>query len=388
MSIVSVITIIALCLALAGLAAIAANRARRWVQPLSRRNAKSIQPPSEAGDPKDWERSTALLIIRDAFANRVLPIRTRLHRLAGEISALRAHEKVERGSRNRVRAALKKAVKASAAQRPPLVSALVANLLIVGLLFGDLAVVTMAVQSESADVSPGYAFLAAMAFGLAMFSMGYIPGHFIKNWVSAGKQSELAKRTSKELVVVAVCLLGSLPLVSVALMFLREVREWHWVVLAMTPALGAAAIKMMGPTPEQRVASRLDRKLKRQSERWARARGPIAKLEGRAEALREQYELAVAEARLVAGATLKRLDIDLGEIKEMLDRLGVVAYPADEAQRSTVRSRSSGGPVPLSFLAPPAPPPGPGSGGRPQLWDQEHPSNGQGPNAAAHPKKR
>ena len=329
MSIVSLISIIALCLALAGLASFLANRSKRWVQPLPMRRVKDIMPESRVGEPGDWELSTALLIIRDAIAKRAQPIRKRINSLSGDLNALRVKADSAGRSSADTQADLDRVAAVANAQRPPLVSARIANLLTLGLLFGDLAVVTMAVQSESASVSPGYAFLAAMAFGLAIFSMGYIPGHYIKNWLSKRDPSKLQRQSANELRVAAVCLLGCIPLVALALVFLREVHEWHWVILSMTPALGAAAVKLMGPTPEQREVPKLARKHARQEERRVKAEGPVKKLEGQVEALQDQLELAIVEAILTAGATLKRLDISLGELKGMLDQLGVVVHPTE-----------------------------------------------------------
>lgn len=329
MSIVSLLSIIALCLALAGLAGFLVNRSKRWVQPLPMRRVKDIMPVSKVGEPEDWELSTALLIIRDAIAKRVQPIRKRINGLTGELNALKATADSAGKFSADAQTDLKRAAAAANTQRPPLVSARTANLLTLGLLFGDLAVVTMAVQSESADISPGYAFLAAMAFGLAIFSMGYIPGHFIKNWLSKSDSPKPQRKTANELRVAAVCLLGCLPLVAVALVFLREVHEWHWAALSMTPALGAAAVKLMGPTPEQREVPKLARQHARTEERRVKAQKPVKKLEGQIEALQDHMELAIAEAIVTAGATLKRLGINLGDLKEMLDQLGVVIHPTE-----------------------------------------------------------
>ena len=122
MSIVSLLSIIALCLALAGLTSFLVNRSKRWVQPLPMRRVKDIMPVSKVGEPEDWELSTALLIIRDAIAKRVQPIRKRINSLTGELNALRESADSASKFSADARADRDRAAAAANAQRPPLAS--------------------------------------------------------------------------------------------------------------------------------------------------------------------------------------------------------------------------------------------------------------------------
>lgn len=296
-----ILTTAAVGLAAWGLALLAAGRRHRSTRPMGLLASRRLRPKDDnVGTARDYACTTAMLRLADAMTPRWRRARGRREALAGSLTHLRLRVEQAESNLDRAAARLGAADAEADGQRPP---ALWGRLFLIALYVGDMTVITMAIQAESASNTLAQALLAAMSLGTALFIFGKLGGHLVKD--------RLARDSSRGRLVAAF-LVGLAAVVSafgVSLMMLRVGSLWAWLLLSVAPALGSAAVTILGPTAEQREVARRSRQVPRLQARLVRAQQAADRVHSAVRRLDEQSEAEIRRSALLAESEMKRLGI-------------------------------------------------------------------------------
>lgn len=299
MSMTTLILILTSASALVGLVLLAASRLSGQTRPVGFRKAGQLEPAdNNVGTSDDWVRMTADQIMADAMTGRGRKARGRIAALASRLRHCQARVSQAEQNLHDADATLHAARAAAEGQRPPAIFGCPLKLLYALLFTGDLVVITAAILAENARTPPGLALLAAMALATALFVGGKFLGHLAREWM----QHRLGK--------MLLCVFLGLGVFGVSLMVLRLGSIWAWLILSISPALGAAAVMALGPTVEQVQADKRNRAQRRAQKRLVSAQRTLDRLEQAKDRLDAESSYDMRKTALRAEAQLMRLGID------------------------------------------------------------------------------
>ena len=303
MSITTLILILTSASALVGLVLLAASRLSGQTRPVGFRKAGQLEPAdNNVGTSDDWVRMTADQIVADAMTGRGRKARGRIAALASRLRHCQARVFQAEQNLHDADATLHAARAAAEGQRPPAIFGRPLKLLYALLFTGDLVVITAAILAENARTPPGLALLSAMALATALFVSGKFLGHHAREWMHQFGQHRLGK--------ILLCVFLGLGVFGVSLMVLRLGSIWAWLILSISPALGAAAVMALGPTVEQVQADKRNRAQRRAQKRLVRAQRTLDRLEQAKDRLDAESSYDMRKTALRAEAQLMRLGID------------------------------------------------------------------------------
>ena len=303
MSMTTLILILTSASALAGLVLLAANRLSGQTRTIGFRKAGKLEPAeNNVGTSDDWVRMTADQIVADAMTGRERKTRGRIAALASRLRHCQARVTQATQNLNDAETTLHAARGAAEGQRPPALSGRPLKLLYTLLFTGDLVVITAAILAENARTPAGLALLSATALATALFVSGKFLGHHAREWIDRSGQRRLGR--------ILLGVFSGLAIFGVSLMILRLGSMWAWLILSISPALGAAAVMTLGPTVEQMQADKRNRAQRRAQKRLVRAQRALDRLEQAKDRLDAESSYDMRKTALRAEAQLMRLGID------------------------------------------------------------------------------
>ena len=303
MSMTTLILILASASALVGLVLLAASRLSGQTRTVGFRKAGQLEPTdNNVGTSDDWVRMTADQIVADAMTGRGRKTRGRIAALASRLRHCQARVSQAEQNLHDAEATLHVARAAADGQRPPAIFGRPLKLLYALLFTGDLVVITAAILAENARTPPGLALLSATALATALFVSGKFLGHHARDWMYQSGQHRLGK--------ILLSVFSGLGVFGVSLMILRLGSIWAWLILSISPALGAAAVMALGPTVEQVQADRRNRAQRRAQKRLVRAQRALDRLEQAKDRLDAESSYDMRKTALRAEAQLMRLGVD------------------------------------------------------------------------------
>lgn len=284
-----------------GLALLAAGRRHRSTRPMGFLASRRLRPKDDnVGTAQDYACTTALLRLADAMAPRWRRARGRRESLAGSLTHLQLRVKQARVNLDRATARLGAADDEASGQRP---AALWGWLFLAALYVGDMTVITMAIQAENSASTTGVAVLAAMSLGTALFIFGKLGGHLVKDRLYPdGARGRLVAG-------ILIGLAGVVSVFGVSLVLLRVGSLWAWLMLSIAPALGSAAVTVLGPTAEQREVARRSRQVPRLQKRLVAAQQAADRVHSAMRQLDAESEAQIRRAAMLAESEMKRLGI-------------------------------------------------------------------------------
>ena len=289
--------------ALLGLFLLAMSRRSRQTRGVGFKQAKKLEPTEHnVGTAEDWLRMTADQLVADAMTSRGRKARGRIAALGSRLRHCQARVAQARHNLADADARLEVARDAAEAQRPPALSGRVLKLLYVLLYTGDLVVITAAILAENAQTPPGLALLSATALATALFVVGKFLGHHARDWMQQSGHHRLG--------TVLVAVFTGLTVFGLSLMVLRLGSIWAWLVLSISPALGAGALMTLGPTVEQSETDKRDRAHSRSQRRLVAAQRALDRMERTKDQLDAESSYDMRKTALQAEAELVRLGID------------------------------------------------------------------------------
>lgn len=303
MSITTLTLILTAASALVGLALLAANRLSGQTRNVGFKKAGKLEPAEHnVGTSDDWVRMTADQIVADAMTGQGRKTRGRIAALASRLRHCQARVAQADQNLRDADATLHAARNAAEGQRPPALSGRPLKLLYLLLFTGDLVVITAAILTENARTPAGLALLSATALATALFVSGKFLGHHAREWIGRSSQHRLGK--------VLFGVFAGLAVFGASLMILRLGSIWAWLVLSISPALGAAAVMTLGPTVEQIQADKRSRAQRRAQKRLVSAQRALDRLEQAKDRLDAESSYDMRRTALRAEAQLVRLGID------------------------------------------------------------------------------
>ena len=156
------------------------------------------------------------------------------------------------------------------------------------LLVGDITIVSMAIQASESTAGPFVATAGALAIAVALFTLGKLLGDSLKGVYD--------HRFAASLVAIGIVMF------SVSLYSLRLGHVESWLGLAMSPAIGAGAVGLLGPSRLQSAVHRSEKaavKIGKRREKAIKRRGKIA---GRVEYMLTQAHLALTASGFAANS--------------------------------------------------------------------------------------
>lgn len=282
-----------LLLVAAALAGVGLARSRRALT----RPARFRPGSTVSAETQNAPRMITLQMQSDALGSRLRSLLSRSARLSPVVDQReRAFETLEQ-HRTRCLTRLESAIDNAREQAEPVLTARSATLLRVLAFSGDVMVVSAAIQAAEAETSPLQALVLSLAVSVSLFLLGDFVGH------------QLLDREQDHARGLLVLTVAGLTALSLALFFLRESSHEAWIVLALCPAVGAALIVVLGPSPLQwqvertnRQLLRLERRLRRRDARLSHLQGRLAWLDERARCLLRRDTLAVSAEAARTGA--------------------------------------------------------------------------------------
>ncbi len=303
MSITTLTLILTAASALVGLALLAANRLSGQTRNVGFKKAGKLEPAEHnVGTSDDWVRMTADQIVADAMTGQGRKTRGRIAALASRLRHCQTRVTQADQNLRDADATLHAARNAAEGQRPPALSGRPLKLLYLLLFTGDLVVITAAILTENARTPAGLALLSATALATALFVSGKFLGHHAREWIGRSSQHRLGK--------VLFGVFAGLAVFGASLMILRLGSIWAWLVLSISPALGAAAVMTLGPTVEQIQAEKRSRAQRRAQKRLVSAQRALDRLEQAKDRLDAESSYDMRRTALRAEAQLVRLGID------------------------------------------------------------------------------
>ena len=303
MTMTNLVLVATVASALVGLALLAASRLSRQTRTVGFRKAEKLEPTEHnVGTTDDWVRMTADQIVADAMSGRGRKTRGRIAALASRLRHCQARLTQAKHNLSDTEATLHIARDATEGQRPPALSGRPLKLLYVLLFTGDLVVITAAILAENARTPPGLALLSAMALATALFVSGKFLGHHARDWMDRSGQHRIGR--------ILIGVFSGLAIFGMSLMILRLGSIWAWLVLSISPALGAAAVMTLGPTVEQIQADKRSRAQRRAQKRLVAAQRSLDRLEQTKDRLDAESSYDMRKTALRAEAQLVRLGID------------------------------------------------------------------------------
>ena len=301
--------------ALVGLFLLAASRRSGQTRDVGFKQARKLEPTKHTvGTAEDWARMTADQVLADAMTRRHGKVRGRIAALAKRLRHREARVAHAEQNLSDTEARLQAARGAAEGQRPPALSGRTLKLLYVLLYTGDLVVITAAILAESAQTPPGLALLSATALATALFVVGKFLGHHAREWMDQSDRNKLG--------IVLVGVFSCLTVFGMSLMILRLGSIWAWLVLSISPALGAAALMTLGPTVEQTEADKHTRERARAQRRRVKAQRALDDLDQEKDQLHAESSYDMRSVALRAEAQLVRLGIDRANGRQyMIDAL-------------------------------------------------------------------
>ena len=299
MSTTTLVTTLAVALALIGLALLAASRRNRHTRPMSFRESRRARPKEgTVGTAEDYACTTALQKLVDGMTLRWCRARGRSDALESSLAHRQARAEQTEKNLDRAEARLKSADDAAEGQRPP---AVWGRFFLMALYIGDLTVITMALQAESGGSTSGIALLAALSLGTALLIFGKMGGHLAKDQMDETRGLVVSR--------ILLGLAAVLVIFGISLMLLRVGSIWAWLVLSIAPALGSAAVTILGPTVEQREVARRSRQLPRFQKRLVRAQRAVDRVNQSKSRIDGESEARIRRFALLAESEMKRLGV-------------------------------------------------------------------------------
>ena len=296
MSTTTLVTASAVALALIGLALLAASRRHRHTRPMGFRESRRMRPKEgTVGTAEDYACTTALQTLVDGMSLKWCRARGRSAALGSSLAHRQARVKQAEKNLERSQARLESADEAAEGQRPP---AFWGRFFLVALYIGDLTVITMAIQAESGTSTSGIALLAALSLGTALFIFGKMGGHLAKDQIDETRGLVVSR--------ILLGLAAVLVIFGISLMLLRVGSIWAWLVLSIAPALGSAAVTILGPTAEQREVARRSRQLPRFQKRVVQAQRAVDRVNQSKSRIDAESEARMRRYAVLAESEIKR----------------------------------------------------------------------------------
>ena len=310
MTMSTILLIAAVASALIGLALLAASRWGRRTRRVGFRQARQLEPTEDmVGTSRDWQRMTAVSEVADTLRRHWRKTRGAVAALGNRLDHLKLRAAQAASNAGRAEMELE-AARLSAEGQPP--ASLTGRLLALfyGLLYaGDLMVIAVAMMVADSEMPVRFALMSSMAIATALFVSGKLAGHFLRAETNGAGH----KRRGAALVV-----LSGVMVLGVSLMLLRLGVSWAWLVLSITPALGAAGLKILGPSVQQLEVERCTRRLEQAQKRHVAAQRQVDRVEGRKNRLDIKSKYVMQRAVDQAVATLVRLGIGEAEGRRWL----------------------------------------------------------------------
>ena len=289
--------------ALLGLLLLALSRRGTQTRSVGFKQARALEPAEgNVGTAEDWVRMTADQIVADAMTGRARKGRGRVAAIAARMRHCETRVVHAESNLADADAHLEAARADAEGQRPPALSGRVLKALYVLLYTGDLVVITAAILAENAQTPPGLALLSATALATALFVVGKFLGHHTRTWMDHTGHHRLG--------AVLIGVFIGLSTFGLSLMTLRLGNIWAWLVLSISPALGAAALMTLGPTVEQTQTHKRDRTRDRAQRRLTKAKHALDRLGQTKDRLDTETNYHMRRTALRAEAELTRLGID------------------------------------------------------------------------------
>lgn len=194
---------------------------------------------------------------------------------------------------------------------------------------GDVGVVTAAIMSTDDRI----ALLPALVTSFAIAGALLLTGKFLGE---AGRR--LAPTAGKLLLVGAIVLIGF----AISLLLLRVSESaslWAWILLGVSPALGTAAVIMLGPSSAQLRVARLTRQTRKATRRLTRAMRTRDRRVGQLRFLERRNRLRLSKIGLAAHAegVLYSVEDTLDHVDELADRFALRLEPSEDANDAPVQ---------------------------------------------------